>query len=79
MMIAEFASGEFNLDSLNKATWIKESFAQMKNDYPRIKIFTWFNIKKELDWRVNSNPEAYDAFLNAMKDPYFIGNPIEKK
>jgi endoglucanase len=75
MMIAEFASGEFTLDSLNKATWIKESFSQLKSDYPRIKIFTWFNIKKELDWRVNSSPEAYAAFLEAMKDKYFIGTP----
>jgi hypothetical protein len=75
MMIAEFASCEFELDGKNKATWIKESFDEMKADYPRIKIFTWFNIKKELDWRVNSNPEAYKAFLDAMKDPYFIGSP----
>jgi hypothetical protein len=78
MMIAEFASGEFNLDSLNKSTWIEESFSQMKNDYPRIKIFTWFNIKKELDWRVNSSPEAYAAFLEAMKDPYFKG-PVTRE
>lgn len=78
MMIAEFASCEFKLDSLNKATWIKEAFTELKNDYPRIKIFTWFHINKELDWRVNSSPEAYEAFLEAMKDPYYIGN-IEKK
>ena len=79
MMIAEFASGEFTLDSLNKATWIKEAFTQLKNDYPRIKIFTWFNIKKELDWRVNSSPEAYHAFLDAMKDAYYIGSAVEDK
>jgi len=73
MMIAEFASGEFTLDGKTKADWIRESFSQMKADYPRIKIFTWFNIKKELDWRVNSSPQSYAAFLDVMKDPYFIG------
>ena len=72
-MIAEFASGEFTLDGKTKADWIRESFSQMKADYPRIKIFTWFNIKKELDWRVNSSPQSYAAFLDVMKDPYFIG------
>lgn len=78
MMIAEFASGEFTLNGITKADWIREAFTQMKSYYPRIKIFTWFNVKKELDWRVNSSPESYSAFLAEMKDSYFIGSPINK-
>jgi len=75
MMIAEFGTGEFQSDNFNKAAWITDAFTKIKTEYPRLKIFTWFNINKELDWRVNSSPEALDAFRNAMEDPYFIGSP----
>jgi hypothetical protein len=75
MMIAEFASGEFKYNGTTKADWIKDSFTRLKTEYPRIKIFTWFNIKKELDWRINSDSAAYSVFVNEMKDPYYIGSP----
>lgn len=79
MMIAEFGSGEFEHDGFDKAAWITDAFSKMKTDYPRIKIFTWFNINKELDWRVNSSPAALEAFKKAMDDPYFIGSPYNAK
>jgi hypothetical protein len=72
VIIAEFASGEFSRGEMNKAAWITEAFARMKADYPWVKMFTWFNIKKELDWRVNSSPAALAAFRTAMGDPYFL-------
>ncbi len=75
MMIAEFGSGEFEHENSNKAAWITDAFDKIKTTYPRVKIFTWFNINKELDWRVNSSPEALKAFKEAMQDPYFIGSP----
>ena len=75
MMIAEFGTGEFEHQGSTKADWITDAFDKMKTQYPRIKIFTWFNINKELDWRVNSSPEALEAFQAAMKDPYFRGYP----
>jgi len=75
MMIAEFGTGEFDHQGLDKAAWITDAFAKIKDEYPRVKIFTWFNINKELDWRVNSSPEALKAFKNAMKDPYYHGSP----
>ena len=74
VMIAEFGSGEFNYNGLTKADWIEEAFTKIKTEYPRIKLFTWFHIKKELDWRVNSSPESLDAFKSALEDPYFIGS-----
>jgi hypothetical protein len=77
MMIAEFGTGEFELDNFNKANWLTDAFSKIKNDYPRIKIFTWFNINKELDWRANSSPEALAAFKKAMKDPFFLSNPYK--
>lgn len=78
MMIAEFGTGEFQHDNFDKAAWITDAFNKIKSEYPRVKIFTWFNINKELDWRVNSSPEALKAFQEAMKDPYYIGSPYKK-
>lgn len=75
MMIAEFGTGEFQSGDFNKAAWISDAFTKIKTDYPRIKIFTWFNINKEHDWRVNSSPESHEAFKKAMADPYYIGSP----
>jgi beta-mannanase len=73
--IGEFASGEFTKDEKNKATWIRETFRKIKTDYPWIKLITWFQIKKELDWRVNSSPEALAAFKEALADPYYLSDP----
>jgi hypothetical protein len=73
IMIAEFGTGEFEYEDFDKAAWIGDAFQKIKTDYPRVKIFTWFNINKELDWRVNSSPAALRAFREAMKDPYYIG------
>ena len=75
MMIAEFGTGEFQHEGMSKADWITDTFQKIRTNYPRIKIFTWFNINKELDWRVNSSPEALKAFQAALDDPYFIGYP----
>jgi hypothetical protein len=77
MMIAEFGTGEFQTEDFDKAAWITDAFAKIKTDYPRLKIFTWFNINKELDWRVNSSPAARAAFRRAMADPYYIGSPYK--
>jgi hypothetical protein len=75
MMIAEFGTGEFEHEGWSKADWIRDAFHKMKTEYPRVKIFTWFNINKELDWRVNSSPETLEAFQSVMDDPYYIGSP----
>jgi hypothetical protein len=75
MLIAEFASGEFNRGGAGKAEWIRDAFSRLKEEYPRIKIVTWFHIDKELDWRVNSSDAALKAFREAVSDPYFIGPP----
>ena len=79
MMIAEFGTGEFEHEGQSKADWITDTFQKIKAEYPRIRIFTWFNINKELDWRVNSSPETLEAFQTALKDPYFIGSPIKRE
>jgi hypothetical protein len=73
--VGEFACGEFTKDKLNKATWIEETYAKIESDYPWIKLVVWFHIKKELDWRVNSSPEAVAAFRRAVADPYYLSDP----
>jgi len=78
MMIAEFATGEFQHEGMDKAAWISEAFLKIKRAYPRVKIFTWFHINKELDWRVNSSAGALEAFRAAMQDPYYIGSPTKQ-
>lgn len=77
MMIAEFGTGEFEFEGFDKAAWVTDAFNKIKTEYTRVKIFTWFNINKELDWRVNSSPESLEAFQKAFADPYFIGSPYE--
>ena len=77
LLIAEFGSGESEHEGVTKADWITDAFSKIKTKYPRIKMFTWFHINKEHDWRVNSIPEVLDAFLEALKDPYFIGRPMK--
>jgi hypothetical protein len=73
IMIAEFATPEFEYEGKTKADWINDAMNKIKTDYPRIKLFVWFHIKKELDWRINSSPESLNAFKNAIQDPYFTG------
>jgi beta-mannanase len=68
LMIGEFGAAE---QAGSKADWITNAFAKIKSNYPRVKLFCWFNINKERDWRVDSSPSAEAAFRNALRDPYF--------
>jgi len=68
--ISEMASGEFTCGQITKADWIIDTFSRMKS-YPALKMYSWFNINKELDWRVNSSPAVLAAFRKMMSDPYF--------
>jgi beta-mannanase len=73
MMLGEFASAEKNFG--DKANWITDAFSKIKNNYPEIKIFVWFNINKERDWRVNSSSSSLTAFQNAISDSYYLETP----
>jgi endoglucanase len=73
IMIAEMGTGEFDYNGITKTEWIAHTFARMKA-YPWIKMYVWFHIKKELDWRVNSSPAALAAFQAAMADPCFLSD-----
>ena len=68
--ISEMASGEFTYGQITKTDWVIDTFTRMKS-YPALKMYSWFNINKELDWRVNSTPAVLAAFRKMMSDPYF--------
>jgi beta-mannanase len=68
--ISEMASGEFTYGQITKTDWVIDTFTRMKR-YPALRMYSWYNINKELDWRVNSSPAALAAFRKAMSDPYF--------
>ena len=69
LMIGEFASAENGGD---KAAWITEAFSKIKNNYQEFKIFVWFNINKEADWRIDSSVNSLNAFKQAINDSYFL-------
>jgi len=80
MMVGEFACATDEAE--NKADWITDAFYEIKDNYPEIKIFNWFNIKKYeasagkiVDWRVESSSNSENAFKRAVGDSYFIENP----
>jgi beta-mannanase len=63
LMIAEIASAE---KGGNKAQWVAEAFRTIAENFPRVELLVWFNVEKERDWRVDSSPEAANAFLRAV-------------
>jgi len=73
--------GEFP-ESGNKAQWIKDAFDVMKNKFPRIKaeIFWHERWQNEDDsysnLRVNSSPEALEAYRKGVADSYWLGAPL---
>jgi hypothetical protein len=68
VMIAEFACGE---TGGSKAQWIRQAFRSIRN-YPNVKAWLWFNIRKEAEWTVDSSADSLQAFREAMRDPYFL-------
>jgi hypothetical protein len=76
--ISEIGTGEFTRGQLTKADWIVETFTRIKA-YPAIRLFSWYQINKELDWRVNSSPAALAAFRRAMSDPHFESDYVDPR
>lgn len=69
LIIGEFASAEPGGD---KAAWIGDAFQKIGSTYTRVKLFCWFNINKERDWRVASSPSAEAAFRNSLQNSSFL-------
>ena len=86
LIISEFACADRGGD---KAAWIKDTFAEIKNDFPRIKAFVWFhndntnkivnNTAENSNWTIDSTPESAKAAKDALKDDYFVPDPVITK
>jgi hypothetical protein len=66
--LTEIASTEEGGD---KAAWIRNMFAEV-GERPYIRALTWFNLRKETDWRIESSPAAKAAFAegaSSLREP----------
>ena len=64
ILIAEVGCTEEGGD---KAAWIRRAFFRAIPDhFPRIKAVVWFHADKETDWRVNSSPDALEAYKKVL-------------
>jgi len=72
LLVGETGSSEKGGD---KAAWIR-SLADVPNEFPDIRAIVWFNKNETslgIDWRVNSSPEALEAFRDLAASPAFAG------
>lgn len=67
IIIGEMASDEVGG---SKAQWIDDIVPTLKNNYPQIKAFVWFDVDKERHWQTNSSPESLAAYQRMTQDPY---------
>jgi hypothetical protein len=82
VMVCEWGVGEFpTLGS--KADWIRDGFRIMKDPkYPNIKACVYWHERWQNDdgrysnLRVNSTPDALEAYRQGVADPYYLDRPI---
>ncbi len=84
VMVVEWGVGEFPKKG-SKAAWISEALATMRSpEYNRIKaIVFWHERWQNKDGsysnlRVNSSPDALQAYRDGIADPYWLDRPIWK-
>jgi len=78
IMLGEFGcSSTGETTNRDKVSWINDLFLQLKNNYPHIKAFTWFNVNKETDWRFNTTAQSKAAFKTGVQDN-FVSSDITK-
>lgn len=77
-ILAEWGVGEFPALG-NKAEWFQKAFHVLKTKYPRLKGAVYWNERwqnkdgRVSNLRVNSSPEALDAYRKGVADPFWIG------
>jgi len=75
IMIGETASAE---SGGNKATWIKRAFgSELLTSFPQIRAIIWYDWNTndpELEWAVDTSPEALAAFASAISQPAYASN-----
>ncbi len=82
IMLAEWGVGEFPKRG-NKAQFISEAFVEMKT-LPRIKAAVFWHERWENEegyfsnLRVNSSPQALEAYRKGVADPFWLDKPVLK-
>ena len=77
IMIAEFACSEVYDWVIweKKGPWITDTFQKIKNSYPAVKAYNWFNVDKsglgETNWHIESSDNSKNAMNQAMTDLYY--------
>jgi aryl-phospho-beta-D-glucosidase BglC (GH1 family)/beta-mannanase len=79
LIISEFACSNVGGD---KSAWIRDTFRDIKRDFPKIKAFVWFNkdntgievnnMVENSNWALDSSAGDLDAMRKAMSDPYYL-------
>lgn len=78
VIVAEWGVGEFPRDE-SKAVWIQDALEAFRTQYRRVRgAVYWHERWKNPDeshsnLRVNSSPEALDAYRRGVSDPYWLG------
>lgn len=82
IMVVEWGVGEFPQHG-DKGQWIADAFDAMKSQYPRLRAAVywherWQNSKSMLysNLKINSSPEALQAYRQGVADAFWIGVPI---
>ena len=71
IMIAEFSCAEKGGE---KAAWLKDLPGSLKSSMRDIDLLIWFDVDKEVDWRIKSSKESLAAYQEMLKDQIFSGS-----
>ena len=56
----------------DKANWIDRAFLEdVPTRFPNVRAVVWFDMNKETDWRVNSDPASLAAWLRVTQSVYY--------
>ena len=67
ILIGEMASDEVGG---SKSQWIADIIPTLRTDFPSIKAFVWFDVKKERDWEIDSSAASLAAYVAMAADPF---------
>jgi len=71
LMIAEIGAAEQGGD---KAAWIRQGLlTEVPQRLPRVRALIWFDVKRDIDYRVNSSSAALAAFHMVTQSPLYQG------
>jgi len=72
IMIAEVGASE---QGGNKAAWIQQGLlTEIPQRLPRVRALVWFDVKRDIDYRVNSSLASLAAFQAVVRSPLYQGS-----